>query len=161
MIDLPPTNDFPENSIVIVMDVSQPSTAERLLVYRMEGDKPVLIAKTKVAHGKGSDGNNDGVADTFSNTPNSLATSLGTYKIAEPYHGKYGLSYRLDGLEPSNSNARARAVVMHEAEYVSRDKVGRSWGCPAVARGFLRSVLTPLFSTASSAWLVVKRGRYP
>lgn len=149
--------DFPPESVVIVMDVSQPSTADRLMVYRMEGNTPVLIVKTKVAHGQGSDKNNDGMADSFSNAPNSLATSLGTYKIAEPYHGKYGLSYRLDGLEHSNSNARARAVVMHEAGYVSTARVGRSWGCPAVARGFISKTLSPLLAGGRTAFLIITR----
>lgn len=42
---------------------------------------------------------------------------------------------RLDGLSPTNSNVRARAVVIHGADYVEDADVkpGRSWGCPAVS----------------------------
>ena len=52
----------------------------------------------------------------------------------ETYDGKHGNSLRLDGVSPTNSNARARAVVMHGADYVSegRSKQGRSWGCLAL-----------------------------
>ena len=45
-----------------------------------------------------------------------------------------GLSLRLEGLSPTNSNAAERAIVMHPADYVSDSapKAGRSWGCPAL-----------------------------
>jgi hypothetical protein len=40
----------------------------------------------------------------------------------------------MDGLSESNSNARARAIVIHGADYVKQglSKMGRSFGCPAV-----------------------------
>ena len=39
------------------------------------------------------------------------------------------------GLSSTNSNVRARAIVIHGASYVQESSViqGRSWGCPAVA----------------------------
>jgi hypothetical protein len=88
-----------------------------------------------VAHGSGSDKANDGYAEKFSNVSGSNASSLGFYMTAETYNGKHGLSLRLDGLSSTNSNVRARAVVIHGASYVSDSdiKAGRSWGCPAVS----------------------------
>src|SRR5690606_35677015 len=89
-----------------------------------------------VAHGK-----NSGVkyAEKFSNTPQSLQSSLGFYLTAESYYGKHGLSLRMDGQEMrSNSNARKRAVVLHPADYASpkfverQGRLGRSFGCPAI-----------------------------
>jgi hypothetical protein len=78
------------------------------------------------------------MAKRFSNTNESLQSSLGFYVTAEKYMGKHGLSMRMDGLEKTNNNARQRAVVLHGADYVSENFIkstgylGRSWGCPAV-----------------------------
>ncbi|WP_081974978.1 murein L,D-transpeptidase catalytic domain family protein [Novilysobacter arseniciresistens] len=118
---------------LIVVDMGMKSTDKRMWAYDLSGEKPKLILNALVAHGSGSDRNGDGRADKFSNTPNSHMTSLGLYKIAEAYHGKNGLSRKLDGLfKRFNSNARDRAVVMHPSGYVNPGHVGRSQGCPAV-----------------------------
>ena len=68
-----------------------------------------------------------------------MQSSLGFYTTGETYNGKHGLSLKLDGQERGiNSNARARAVVMHGANYAnpsilkSQGYLGRSQGCPAV-----------------------------
>lgn len=70
-----------------------------------------------------------------------MKSSLGVYRTAETYQGKHGYSLRLDGLSPGqNSNARKRAIVVHGADYASPrhlrkyDKLGRSWGCPALPK---------------------------
>lgn len=88
------------------------------------------------AHGSGSDPDNDGRATLFSNVPESHKSSLGFYLTAESYDGNNGLSRRLDGLSPTNSNVRARAIVLHSASYVVERNVqqGRSWGCIVVAK---------------------------
>jgi hypothetical protein len=57
---------------------------------------------------------------------------------------------RLDGLEATNSNARARAIVVHGANYVSPDmirqtgRIGRSDGCPAVENRFKTEIVNAL-----------------
>lgn len=100
-----------------------------------------------VAHGKGSDPEHSGWLQRFSNDPGSLATSDGAYLTGEIYEGVHGASMRLLGLEPVNSNAEPRAIVIHGADYVSEDhiatwgKVGRSEGCFAVARHMIPQVL--------------------
>ena len=115
---------------VAIVDFSQHSSKSRFYLFDM---KAGTVERHNVSHGSGSDRNNDGMADTFSNVAGSNASSLGMYKTAETYSGKHGYSLRLDGLESSNSNARARAVVMHSATYVKDGKsAGRSWGCPAL-----------------------------
>ncbi|MBI4860193.1 MAG: murein L,D-transpeptidase catalytic domain family protein [Candidatus Riflebacteria bacterium] len=93
------------------------------------------VLSLHVAHGKNSDPTDSGLATRFGNEPNSLMSSLGYYLTAETYTGSHGLSLRLDGLSPTNSNARIRAVVIHGADYVEdvNVKPGRSWGCPAVS----------------------------
>lgn len=94
-----------------------------------------------VAHGSGSDKNNDGYAESFSNVENSKKTSLGIYRCAEVYQGKHGKSMRLDGLEASNSKARSRAIVVHGADYVGENSAGRSWGCPAVSNKYSSHII--------------------
>ena len=100
---------------------------------------------------EGSEGpSDDGFANVFSNKRGSNATSLGIYRCAETYEGHNGYSLRLDGLEPTNSNARDRAVVVHGADYVSEEfarrhsRVGRSDGCPALDHKHARTVIDQL-----------------
>jgi len=103
------------------------------------------------AHGIGSEGpTDDGYASIFSNESGSNCTSLGVYRCAETYSGRHGFSMRLDGLEPTNSNARARAIVVHGADYVSPEiirrtgRIGRSDGCLAVENRYATEVATAL-----------------
>ena len=94
-----------------------------------------------VTHGKGSDPEHDGWLDAFSNVEGSLATSRGAYISWEWYKGRYGTSVRLGGLDPTNSNALPRAIVMHPADYATQahvdrwGRLGRSDGCFAMAPG--------------------------
>lgn len=111
----------------------------------------MTLLSTFCAHGIGSEGaTDDGMADTFSNRPGSLASSLGLYRVMETYTGKHGTSCRIDGLEPSNSNARARAVVIHGADYVSEatikkyGRAGRSEGCFALPNDVVQKVIGQL-----------------
>lgn len=117
--------------VMAVIDYSMKSSSKR---FHMIDMKTGSVWSTNVAHGKGSDTNNDGYAEQFSNTPDSKMTSLGAYVTAETYSGNYGYSMRLDGVSSTNSNARVRAIVLHGAYYVLPASVqaGRSWGCPAV-----------------------------
>jgi hypothetical protein len=98
------------------------------------------VESYRVTHGKGSDRAHCGYLEEFSNRPGSEATSNGTYTTADYYHGKYGLSMRLHGLDWTNNNAMNRAIVIHNAWYAEPDvisshgKLGRSQGCFAFSR---------------------------
>jgi len=88
------------------------------------------------------------MATSFSNQPESNRSSLGLYRTAETYVGKHGYSLRLDGLERGiNDNARARAIVMHAADYVNeraakaQGYLGRSLGCPALRPEISRQLI--------------------
>lgn len=91
-----------------------------------------------VTHGTGSDPEHDGWLNQYSNIPNSEMTSRGSYVTWEWYHGRFGLSMRLGGLDPSNDLAYDRAIVMHPADYATEahvarwGKLGRSNGCLAL-----------------------------
>lgn len=119
--------------VVSVIDYSQRSDKPRFYIIDMETG---AVKALHVAHGKGSDPNHDGFAKKFSNTPESLMTSLGVFVTAETYYGQHGRSLRLDGLSKSNSNARERDIVIHGASYVveANQVQGRSFGCPAVSQ---------------------------
>lgn len=139
---------------LVLVDYSLHSSKERLFVLDLEtGD----VTAFRTAHGKGSDQDHDGYLDSFSDVPGSSASPEGLYRAAEEYHGAHGLSLRLDGLTPTNANARSRAIVIHSAEYAEPDhlkkygKLGRSNGCivfsSADLAGFLENVPkgTPIF----------------
>ena len=81
----------------------------------------------------------------FSNTPNCGCTSLGKYKVGTSYPGKFGKSYRLYGLEASNSNAYKRAIVLHGFDPVPDQEIYprvlcNSFGCPMVSRSFFNKL---------------------
>jgi hypothetical protein len=116
-----------------IVDFTLPSTEKRLFLLDMENDQ--VVHHTYCAHGKNT---GDLYAEKFSNTPGSLQSSLGFYITANTYKGKFDLALRLEGIEPMNDQAMARAVVMHGADYATaqfierQQRLGRSWGCPAV-----------------------------
>lgn len=86
-----------------------PSGKKRFFIYDHKSDS--VINAGLVTHGSGSD--TETGFFTFSNIPHSNATSLGKYKIGKAYFGKFGLAFKLYGLNNSNSTAFARAVVLH------------------------------------------------
>ena len=91
-----------------------------------------------VSHGRGSDPGHTGWLQQFSNRHGSNATSEGGYVTGEYYYGKYGRSMRVRGLDWTNSNAEARAIVVHAAWYAepshlaTHGVLGRSEGCFAM-----------------------------
>ncbi|MGZ3693000.1 MAG: murein L,D-transpeptidase catalytic domain family protein, partial [Bdellovibrionota bacterium] len=128
------------NRYVTIIDFSQPSSHHRLYLFDLKTGSVEMHA---TAHGKNSDPDNDGFPTQFSNTENSLESSLGFYLTLATYNGTHGYSLRLRGLEASNNNAEARDIVMHPADYVSDAKnyAGRSWGCPAIDPSISKSVI--------------------
>lgn len=109
-----------------------------------------LVESFLTAHGAGSDVDNDSRAESFSNIEGSKKSSLGFYLTEATYDGKHGLSLVLAGLSKTNSNAKARAIVIHGADYVNENaardlgRVGRSWGCPAVDFKYYKYVINKL-----------------
>lgn len=132
--------------ILTVIDYSLPSSKARMWVFDVASD--TLLYKTYVAHGKNS-GNL--YAKSFSNRPQSKASSLGTYVTKDTYIGSKGIALHLQGLEKKfNSNAYRRAVVMHGAWYVDKQfikqngRAGRSWGCPAVGKKLAKPIINTI-----------------
>ncbi|WP_128891100.1 murein L,D-transpeptidase catalytic domain-containing protein [Erythrobacter sp. HKB08] len=103
-----------------------------------------------VSHGDGSDPEHDGWLNWYSNEHNSHCTSKGLYMTYGWYTGRYGTSIRLEGLDPTNSNALDRAIVMHRAQYAEPEHVekwgrlGRSNGCFAMGDADFKLALLKL-----------------
>jgi hypothetical protein len=130
-----------------VADFSLPSRVPRFhLVNTADGS----VSSHLVAHGRGSDPAHTGWLERFSNEPRSNATSAGSYRTGSLYLGAHGRSMRLEGLDPTNSNALSRAIVVHGAWYVNEEMIGhsgmlgRSQGCFAVAGSSLPEIFARL-----------------
>lgn len=147
--------NFANQSYIAIINFSAHSSKARFFLVNMTSGK---VQAYHTSHGKGSDKNNDGYAERFSNVSGSEASSVGYYRVAETYSGKYGYSVRLDGLSSTNSNARSRAVVIHPAPYVSESgsKAGRSWGCPALDPKYSAGIISALKNGAMLYANVVK-----
>jgi hypothetical protein len=130
-----------DTAVAFMVNMRLKSGKPRFWVVNLNNNK--VIQMGLVAHGSGSN-DVDGVATSFSNKPNSLATSLGKYTTGQRYMGKFGLAYKLHGKESTNNNAYARAVVLHAHECVPEAEVNYpiclSWGCPTVAPGFMNTL---------------------
>lgn len=132
-----------KKDILTLVDYSLSSKENRLWVIDLKNN--IILFQSLVSHGRNS-GNE--FAAKFSDKPESYQSSLGFYVTGETYYGKHGYSLRLDGLEKGvNSNARARAIVVHGADYVSEKfaqqngRLGRSLGCLALKQGLTKEVI--------------------
>lgn len=124
-----------QKQILSVCDLSLSSNTNRLWIIDLKQRKVLL--NTYVAHGEAS---GEEFAVRFSNKAESHQSSIGFYITAETYTGKHGYSLRLFGMDKGfNSNAYNRDIVVHGADYVcsrfiaDNQRLGRSWGCPAVS----------------------------
>lgn len=130
-----------------IADFGLHSALRRFHIVNLEDG---AIRSLHVTHGLGSDRNNNGYLDLFSNVEGSLSTSRGAYVTQEKYVGRYGNSMRLGGLDPSNFNAFDRAIVVHGAQYATPAHVerwgqlGRSHGCLAFGPKALQLALEQL-----------------
>jgi hypothetical protein len=132
-----------QKDILTLVDYTLSSKENRLWVIDLKNK--IILFQSLVSHGRNS-GNE--FAAKFSDKPESYQSSLGFYATGETYYGKHGYSLRLDGLEKGvNSNARARAIVVHGADYVSEKfaqqngRLGRSLGCLALKQGLTKEVI--------------------
>ncbi|MCG2841882.1 murein L,D-transpeptidase catalytic domain family protein [Sandaracinobacter sp. RS1-74] len=138
-----------QTDVVGIADFARPSGRPRFWLVDLANGR---ATSHLVSHGRGSDPSHSGWAERFSNEHGSNASSMGGYLTGAYYSGKHGRSQRLLGLDPENSNAEPRAIVIHGAWYVSdamvrqHGKTGRSEGCFAFdeTNGSLDEVLSRL-----------------
>jgi hypothetical protein len=133
-------------NIITIIDFTKPSTEQRF--YTIDLDRKSVLYYSLVSHGKNTGEN---IAKSFSNVVHSNQSSLGFYITGETYVGSKGYSLKLDGIESGiNDKMRERAVVMHEADYVSEywirkyGRLGRSQGCPALPKTISREVINTI-----------------
>ncbi len=132
------------NDVVGLADFSLPSREPRFFLLDMVSG---VVKHFYVTHGKGSDPEHDGWLKSFSNEDSSYATSRGAFLTRQFYDGKNGFSMRLFGLDPDNSNADPRAIVIHAAAYAdpalieTQGKLGRSEGCFVFPHANLMEIL--------------------
>jgi len=126
-------------SVCYLVDMKKNSGENRFYVYDLKNNQ--IIHKALVTHG--SCGNSFFSKTEFGNTVGCNCTSLGKYKIGKKYYGRFGLAYKLHGLESSNSRAFERFVVLHSHSCVPDKEVSPfpiclSNGCPTVSPNFLQ-----------------------
>jgi hypothetical protein len=123
--------------VIGIADFSRPSAEPRFHVVDLGNG---TVESHLVAHGRGSDPDHSGWLQRFSNDFGSYASSNGTYVTDDYYQGKYGLSMKVRGLDWTNNNAEARAIVIHNAWYAEPEMIqvhgmlGRSEGCFAMPK---------------------------
>jgi hypothetical protein len=129
---------------IYLVDFQRHSSLERL--YRLNL-KTGEVEAWRTAHGRGSDPAHTGFARRFSNVKDSGESSIGAYLTAGQSSGaKHGPNVLLDGLDPTNNEARDRAIIVHAADYCepsylkSQGKLGRSLGCFALSEADLRTL---------------------
>ncbi len=135
-----------KKNLLTIIDFSLSSNLERMWIVDINRMK--VIHYGLVAHGRNS---GEEFARHFSNISSSWQSSLGFYLTDGIYWGKHGMSLYLDGLEPGvNDKARARTIVMHSADYVSKEfirnfgRLGRSFGCPSIPLDNHKEIITML-----------------
>ena len=130
--------------VALFVDLVRHSGRRRFVVWDFVEGRPLLVAP--VSHGSGSPKSHVRSAYArLSNEDGSHLSSVGRALVAERYEGRYGVAYRLDGLDKSNSNLRSRCVVLHGWEHTTSypiyplATVG-SWGCPVLSRRMMHRV---------------------
>ncbi|MBE6199431.1 MAG: hypothetical protein E7138_03925 [Rikenellaceae bacterium] len=130
--------------VALLMDLGRHSGRRRFVVWDFQQGR--ALYSFPVSHGSGSARSH--VRSAYaecSNEDGSHLSSAGRALVAERYVGRYGVAYRLDGLDETNSALRKRCVVLHGWRYTTSfpiypfPTVG-SWGCPVLSRRAMRIV---------------------
>lgn len=142
--------------IAFFIDMKIPSGKNRFFIYDLK--KKSIIDRGLVAHGSGSETGIQGKLK-FSNTNNSLATSLGKYSIGKSYFGSFGKAYKLYGLDKTNNNAFDRSIVLHkyfDVPYEEQtDYICNSYGCPMVNEKYFKRIETIIDNSKTKILLVI------
>jgi hypothetical protein len=128
-------------NICFLIDLSKPSGKPRFFVYNFRDS--AISRSGLVTHGSC----NKLFLSTiiYSNKPGSGCSSFGRYRVGRFYKGIFGDSYRLYGLDSSNSNAFERNIVLHSHRCIPEKEIYpgqicNSQGCTTVSPVFLQEL---------------------
>lgn len=142
-------NQF-DTSICFLIDMSVPANHKRFFIYDLKKDS--IRNSGLVTHGNCNQYWLNG--RKYGNEIGCGCTSLGKYKVGNSYYGRFGLAFKLHGLDNTNSNAFKRYVVLHSHSCVpdkeAVEEICQSNGCPTVSPEFLKVLET-----------VIKRSQKP
>lgn len=129
--------------ICFLVDMKVASGSNRFFIYDLKKDS--ALDAGLVTHGRCNKNWLNG--RKYDNKIGCGCTSLGKYRIGKPYQGRFGLAYKLHGLDSTNSNAFKRYVVLHSHDCVPNQEVDphpicQSDGCPTVSPAFLKKLAT-------------------
>lgn len=127
--------------VCFLVNMSLESGKNRFFIYDLKNDS--VLQTGLVTHGRCNETWLSG--RKYGNTVGCGCTSLGKYKVGTAYKGRFGLAYKLHGLDSTNSNAFKRYVVLHSHECVPNREVDpapicQSDGCPTVSADFLKTL---------------------
>lgn len=137
-----------------LIDVSISSGRKRFFVYNLKTKN--IISSGLIAHGCCNTQFLEQAS--FSNEKGCGCSSLGKYKTGIKYTGRFGIAYKLHGLENSNNNAYERAVVLHSYYSVPDDvtypkPICNSLGCPMVSKIFFEQLSGEIDASAKPVLL--------
>lgn len=127
--------------ICFLLDLQIHNGKKRFFVYDIQQDS--ILQSGLVTHGDCGEPYLSNVR--YSNQPGSQCSSAGRYKVGVTYQGIFGKSYRLHGLDSSNSHALKRALVIHSHTCIPEteiypNQICNSQGCTTVAPAFLKTL---------------------
>lgn len=129
-----------DTSVCFLIDMSLPANHNRFFVYDFSDDS--IQTSGLVAHGNCNKYWLEG--RKYGNEIGCGCTSLGKYKIGNSYYGRFGLAFKLYGLDKTNSNAFNRFVVLHShdcmPDHEVEEEVCQSNGCPMISAKFLKKL---------------------
>jgi hypothetical protein len=135
------SNGFSEKYCFLI-DFGIHSGKNRFFIWDFEKD--TIVRAGLCAHGYG--GNSTPDRPEYSNEEGSYCSSQGRYRTGISSYSQWGIHvhYKLHGLEPTNSNAFKRIVVLHSYKYVPDGEIyplylpmGYSAGCPVVSNAMM------------------------
>lgn len=130
-----------DTNYCILVDMSIHSGKNRLFVWNFNLNK--IETSGICSHGTCDGTTGPGYSHAkakFSNAPSSYCSSKGKYKIGNRGYSNWGIhiNYKIHGMEPTNSNAYKRIVVLHSCAEVPNKEIypknaPNSLGCPMVS----------------------------
>ena len=145
---------------VLLMDLTQHSGNFRFFGLNLENNDTLI--KALVAHGHCQ--STDNRFAQFSNEVGSNCSSTGKFRIGKKYEGQFGTSFKLHGLDSSNSNAFERFVVLHShpcvPDIAQDDDICLSEGCPTVSPTALNQLLPFLNNSPKPVLLWIYKNRH-